>query len=239
MKYSYSVVRFVPDPVRGEYVNVGIVAGSDDASEWQLRTLENQKRARSLDEKGLLPLVWGFIDDIGRKIDQFDEAVQTSLFEVEDEKPSERWLEQLSSESRNVIQLSPPAVIVAESVNEALDMLFEQFVVDPEHRRYSFKRKHAALAAIRHSYRDAGLRIGKDFDEGAKVKGQHHNERFDFVVANGQAVQLAQTWSFQQPNQEELAERVKAWAFTVEDVRDNGGLAELSMRRINSPNRSP
>lgn len=235
MKYAYSVVRFVPDPVRGEYVNVGVVAGSDDASEWQLRTLENQKRARSLDDKGLLPLVWGFIDDIGRKIDQYDEAVQTSLFEVEDEKPSEKWLEQLSLESRNVIQLSEPAVVVAESVDEALDILFGQFIIEPEARRFPYKKKHPALAAIRRSYREAGLEIQKHFEERAYVMGRHHKERFDFVVANGQAVQLAQTWSFQMPDQEELSEQIKAWAWTVGDVRENGGVAELASKRIQVP----
>ena len=85
-----------------------------------------------------------------------------------------------------------------------LNVLFEQFVIEPEARRFPFKKKHVALAAVRRAYREAGLKLGQHFEEGANVRGQHHKERFDFVVANGRAVQLAQTWSFQAPNQEEL-----------------------------------
>ena len=92
-----------------------------------------------------------------------------------------------------------------------------------------------ALAAVRRAYREAGLRPRDHFEEGANVKGQHHKERFDFVVANSRAVQLAQTWSFQVPNQEDLAEQVKAWAWTVADVRKHGGTAETAARRIEVP----
>lgn len=235
MRYIYSVVRFVPDTVRGEFVNVGVLAGSDESSEWDIRTVGNQKRARSLDEKGLLGLVWSFVDDIGREVDRHTEAVQKSLFDSTGSKISEEWLTELSQQSRNVVQFSTPAVIVAGDIDEALNDLFEQFIVDPESRRFTFKKKHVALAAVRRAYREAGLRPQEHFEEGANVKGQHHKERFDFVVANGRAVQLAQTWSFQVPNQEDLTEQVKAWAWTVGDIRHHGGTAETATRRIEVP----
>jgi hypothetical protein len=235
MRYVHSVIRFVPDPVRGEFVNVGVLVGSDQSSEWELRTVENQKRARSLDEEGLLPLVWGYVDDIARKLDQYTQAVQSSLFDLPEDRISEEWLIRLSQESRNVVQLSPPAVIVADDIDEAFDVLMPQFIVEPEARRFRFKKKHPAVAAVRRAYAKAGLRQQKDFEEGASVKGQYHKERFDFIVANGRAVQLAQTWSFQIPNQEELAEQVKAWSWTVKDVRQHGGTAETAMRHITVP----
>lgn len=235
MRYTYSVVRFVPNPVRGEFVNIGVLAGSDESSEWELRTVENLRRARSIDEKGLLRFVWSFVDDIGRKLDQYTEAVQTSLFDEADDGLSEEWLMRLSEESRNVVQFSIPAAVVAEDIDEALNILFDQFMVEPEARRFPFKKKHVALAAIRRAYRQVGLKRREHFEEGVTVKGQHHKERFDFVVANGRAVQLAQTWSFQVPNQEDLAEQVKAWAWTVADVRKHGGTAETVARRMEVP----
>jgi hypothetical protein len=99
----------------------------------------------------------------------------------------------------------------------------------------SIQKKHAALAAVRRAYRNAGLRLGEDFEEGARISGQHRKERFDFIVANGSALQLTQTWSFEVPNQEDLSEQVKAWAWTVKDVRDHGGIAETEARRIEVP----
>ena len=34
MRFVYSLVRFVPDPARGEFVNVGAIAGSEESSDW-------------------------------------------------------------------------------------------------------------------------------------------------------------------------------------------------------------
>ncbi len=235
MRYMYSVIRFVPDPVRGEFVNVGVLAGSDESSEWDLRMVESLKRARSLDDEVLLPLVWYFVDDIGRKVDRYTEAIQTNLFEAADERLSEEWLTRLSEEARNVVQLSVPAVIVADDIDEAISILFEQLIVEPKARRFPFKKKNVALAATRRAYREAGLTLREHVVEGASVKGRHHKERFDFVVANGSAVQLAQTWSFQVPNQEDIAEQVKAWAWTVSDIRQHGGMAEAETRQIVVP----
>ena len=45
-KYIYSVLRFVPNPASGEFVNIGAIVGSDENGEWELRTVENAKRAR-------------------------------------------------------------------------------------------------------------------------------------------------------------------------------------------------
>ena len=237
MRYVYSVIHFVPDPVRGEFVNVGVIAGSDESSEWDVRAIENLRRARSIDDKGLLPLVWGVIDDVGRQMDLYNDAVQSnfSVNEEYDQELSEQWLRALAEESRNVIQFSSPSVILADTVDEALDTLFAEFIVEPESRQFAFKKKHVALAAVRHAYRKAGLKLQEHFEEGVNVSGQHHNERFDFIVANGSAVQLAQTWSFQISNQKDLIEQVKAWAWTVKDVRKHGGEAATKTRRLKVP----
>ena len=46
---------------------------------------------------------------------------------------------------------------------------------------------------------------------------------FDFAVHNGRVVQLVQCWSFQLPNQVELAEEVKAWGWVVSELKRHGG----------------
>lgn len=55
----------------------------------------------------------------------------------------------------------------------------------------------------------------------------HHRQRLDFAVTNGQALQLTNTWSFQVPDQEQLAEQVKAWAWTIRDIQRGGGTVTL------------
>ena len=51
MRYVYSLVRFVPDPARSEFVNLGAIVGSEEYSEWESRQVENPKRARDIDER--------------------------------------------------------------------------------------------------------------------------------------------------------------------------------------------
>ena len=81
------------------------------------------------------------------------------------------------------------------------------------------------------------LRRNLDFIEKVSVESvaAHYKDRFDFVVANGRAVQLAQAWSFQLPNQDDLVRDLKAWAWTVRGVRDSGGKVETNERRIDVP----
>lgn len=78
MRFVYSIVRFVPDPARGEFVSVGAIVGSEESSEWQYRQVENPARARALDERQTLDAVWSFLDRVGRQIDDYERRLRTS-----------------------------------------------------------------------------------------------------------------------------------------------------------------
>ena len=221
MRYVYSLVRFVPDPARGEFVNVGAIVGSEQSSEWQVRQIENPVRARAIDDSQTLDAVWSFIDSIGSRVDAY-EAGLNSLFEP-DEELTEEWLEKLHADHQNIVQVSPPTPMVAESAEEALDRIFELMVLDPTKREYRFKKKNTALAAVRAAYKDFSIKKGTDLQERVTLLTPHHSERFDFAVTNGRALQLTQTWSFQVPDQATLAEQIKAWGWTVRDARSSGG----------------
>lgn len=221
MRYVYSVVRFVPDPARGEFVNVGAIVGSEEASEWQLRQVENPVRARAIDARKSLGAVWSFLDRIGREIDDF-EREQATLFDARVEL-SETWLERLYTQHRNVVQLTAPTPMVASSADEALERIFEQMVVDPALRKHAFRKKHVALAAVRASYRHNFIQPGANLRERVALHTAHHSERLDFAVTNGRALQLAHTWSFEVPDQDQLAEQVKAWGWSMMDLKRGGG----------------
>lgn len=223
MRFVYSVVRFVPDPARGEFVNVGAIVGSDDSSEWDVRQIANPVRARAVDDRKALEAVWSFLSRVGRDIDEYENSMERLL-----DSPvelSEAWLERLFIDHRNIVQLSPPRPMVATSAEEALDRVFDQMIVDPAQRKYQFRKKHAALAAVRAAYRRHGVQERVNLRERVAVQTERHSERFDFAVTNGRVLQLTQTWSFQVPDQESLAEQVKAWGWTVRDVQQHGGQA--------------
>jgi len=221
VRYIYSLIRFVPDPARGEFVNVGAIVGSEESSEWQVRQIENPKRARAIDENASLDAVWSFIDRVGIEIDNFEAATQSLL--GPDVELTEDWLWRLHADHQNIVQLSAPVPMVAESADEALESVFDLMVLDPAVRKYSFTKKHTALAALRRAYDKFEIAKGRERRERVTLRTPHHAALFDFAVTNGQVVQLTQAWSFQVPDQATLAEQVKAWGWTVQEALHTGG----------------
>lgn len=226
MTYVYSVVKFVPDPARAEAVNFGALAGDDETGDWELRTISNFGRVRSIDDRNAFAAALSFIDDIEEHIAALDrlpgfagEPLSRSLVE--------RW----SEEMRNVVQFTPPAPVVAASAADALDLIFDELLVDPARREYRFLKKHRAVASTAEAYRRARL---PDEAVAKKVRvhaGEFHGA-FDFGVHNGRMVQLVRCWSFQLPGQSELAEEVKAWAWVVETLKELGGRATTDSQRF-------
>jgi hypothetical protein len=137
---------------------------------------------------------------------------------------SEAWLAELSRRHRNIVQLTPPTPLLAESAEEALDRVFDEMVIDPARLRFRFKRKHIALGSVRAAYRRVGISRDTHLQERVTLQASNYSEPFDFAVTNRRVVQLVQTWSFQIPDQAQLAEEVKAFGWTVERLRDGGGV---------------
>lgn len=127
-RYVFSLVRCVPDPRTGEYVNVGAIAGDPLTGDWSIRQVSNESRVRRL--AGLLQIdaVHRFMTEVGLQIDD----MRTGMEERDDVAPlDESWLQQLHYDHRNVVQLSPPTPMAADSAEQALDLLFAGQVIDP------------------------------------------------------------------------------------------------------------
>jgi hypothetical protein len=235
MKHLYSLIRYVPDPIRGEFVNVGAIAGSDESSEWEVRQVENPARARQFDERGTLSAVWAFIDRLGRQVDAHEEAIERPRLN-EEMLLSEDWLRELHRGYRNIIQLSDPMPISAESTTLALDQVFQQLIVDnPARQRGGDGSKHSALAAVRRAYRDSGVKKDQNLFERVLIEAGSNHERLDFAVANGRVVQLTQTWSFRVADQESLAESVRAWGWMMNAIKNGGGTVSAGNRQVPVP----
>ncbi len=222
MRYVYSVLRFVPDARRGESVNIGAIVGSEETSEWELRLLENPVRARALDESHVLEKVWVRANELGQRIDAFNLAIEEER--LPPEPIDEQWLTRLSERAIHVLQFTPPAPLVAETLDGAAELVAGQLLVDPERRRYPFKKKNVALGAVSRAFREYQIRKNRDYFQTVEVQGSHHKERFDFAIANGHALQLTQTWSFQVPEKEGLSSSIRAWAWAMRDIRKGGGV---------------
>jgi hypothetical protein len=219
MRYVYSVVRYVPNPASGEFVNIGAIVGSDEAGEWRLNLASNLRRARSFGPPESLNAALAFMTDVGRRIDDTD-----SMFGQE---VSEHWLSTLHDRHRNVVQLSRPATVVADKAIDAIDFVFAQVMTDDDEasiatitRTYATRRN--LVAELRSSYSAAHIAPGW-IRERTLIRSGPLQAPMDFVVGNGTAVQLAHTWSFEIRTYPEVAKEVKAWGYTLKALRDHGG----------------
>lgn len=215
-RYLYSLVRCVPDPRTGEFVNVAAIAGDPESDDWALRQVSSETRVRKLANVAALGAVHTFLARVGNTIDQF----QTTLpLEPPEDLPGEGWLNRLYRDHRNVVQLSPPTPILAASAEEALDVLFARQIIDPvTDPRVKVTTKHGVLQALRHSYRQANVDVHHVRPRVELFVGDRVHTLVDFAVAsNGSAVQLSQAWSFQ--GKEVVTEQVKAWGYAIGRLR--------------------
>lgn len=230
MSYHYSLLRFVPDPARGEFVNFGLLVGDDDAREWELRLIQNYRRAKAIDEGGVLNLALGFVDRLESHIAALEELPETATVSP----ISIDLVGTLASEMRNVVQLSEPTPVAAGSAQEVFDMLMDELLVDPLAQSHPFEKKHRAIGSTRRAYREHHV-PDEAIAQRAPVTSGPYDGTFDFAVFNGRVVQLVQCWSFQLPNQVELAEQLKAWAWVVREIRDRGGELRIAGRTVTVP----
>lgn len=230
MKYLFSLVRYVPDPARGEFLNIGAVVGSEESSDWAVRPIENIGRARTFGDHHSLSAAWSFIDRIREDIERY-EASFGDLFEPETDL-TEEWLQRLHRDQRHVVQLSSPAPMIAETADEALDRIFDHMILDRGKPQVRFRKKSEALAALRRAYSKCSLERDRDYFERVVLTAHRHRQRFDFVVRNGKAVQLTHSLSFQMPNQIALSDQIKSWGWTVRSTREGGGTVDIRDQRV-------
>ena len=78
MQYIFSLLRFVSDPARGEFVNIGALAGDDDAGDWDFRLIQNLKRAKALDHGGRLSAALRFVDVVEERVSALEQLPEMS-----------------------------------------------------------------------------------------------------------------------------------------------------------------
>jgi len=129
VKYLYSVIRFVPDPAIGERVNLGILVGSEDSNEWEICTVDDMSRAAELErsfETKVLPEVRDRLEHLAEELDTFTPDAGSGFV------PDEAWMRQLAYDNQNALQFDPPLPVLASSIDEALESLWNDLIIPTE-----------------------------------------------------------------------------------------------------------
>ena len=164
--------------------------------------------------------MFAFLNEVGGQIDEFNARINT--LEPPELEISESGLTDLYVRRRNIVQLSPPAPIVADSAEDALDVVFEHLINEPVVERRVYATRWRVFSDLHRSYLRAGIR--RDLlHERVQVVSGPLRAPIDFAIINGRVYQLAHTWSFQVAGLADVAKEVKAWGYTMQALRNAGG----------------
>ncbi|HUK31578.1 MAG TPA: DUF3037 domain-containing protein [Candidatus Acidoferrum sp.] len=160
--YAYHIVRYAPDLIRDEWVNIGVIAYDPAQPRFRVRLIEDEtdfSRLRRLhptaDEAALRGL--------------------SSLFEstLSDHKGElQVWTAKLEQMLSNTVQFSPQKGLLAEDLDSEMDRLYHDQVAAP--------RQRAAVSGSRSLIRSAATQVFRATGLLSKLNRGIHVEEFTF-----------------------------------------------------------
>jgi hypothetical protein len=201
MASFYSVVQYVPDAVREERVNIGVVVFGAG----RVRSLFVQRfgRVRQFAGKDV-----SFLKDVAAEAKHWDE----------------KTIRHLASHWTGSVQLTAPSASLL-STDDLLHDVARRYLVEQAAAERGYRVKSDAVRLVRRRVREklvdrlgaAGRALLKDRDY--PLRGEHMAYEFDISVGNGEPLFAAQGLSFEVPSARTLDKDISATAWLVEDVK--------------------
>lgn len=143
---EFQLIRYVPDPVRNEFVNIGVLLRTSQGEQSELRFTRDWSRVRCLDPDADIPMLEGLESEIAQRL-----RVQPADLT----KPIMTLLEDTLS---NGIQMTETKAHLAETFVSAIEDLMRRYVDTPPRERSQRLGGRAALrVAIRTQFEKAGV----------------------------------------------------------------------------------
>jgi hypothetical protein len=142
---SFQLVRYVPDPVRSEFVHIGVLL-CEEGGRLDLRFTKDWRRVRCLDPDADTSMLEGMETELRRRL-QEDLALSEA----------ERKFTRILAESLSLnVQMTEPKAYLAESLITGMEELMRMYVDPPKRERVSRLSGRAAIqSAIRTEFERA------------------------------------------------------------------------------------
>ena len=226
MVSRYSVIQYVPDPITGERINLGVLVF--DENEICVRFLENWKRVHCLGAENV-----EFLRDF---VARMKTATADGLLVPGEELtgiPTQERLLKISQEWQNIIQITPPRKSLGE-LEIVLDEISAMFLKEPLPEAKSTLRDRQAAAKItKATVRDVLKSCFKPalvrglLSESNALLGRRESHQFDATVVNGRPYFAVHGVSFEIHPPKTTTESVSWMISDVRDQNENVPLAVL------------
>jgi hypothetical protein len=141
---EFQLLRYVPDPVRNEYVHIGVILHEQGSVEpAELRFTRDWRRVRCLDPEADTALLEGMESELRRRLK---------------EEPRGRLMALLEESLSLNVQMTAPKGYLAESLPAGVEELMRLYVEPPRRERLPKLRGRAAIQALmRGEFERAGV----------------------------------------------------------------------------------
>lgn len=231
---KYSVIRYLPRPLSGEAINIGVVAWTD--SRIVTKFVDNWHRVRTFGRENIEHL-----REFAHTLEK-SASSQQNIFGVALDSVDTSKLEQIVINWGRSIGFSEPRVSL-KSPEEALHEVTSIYLLESQRRhRARDRRTAAALAAqtvssVLTDWRgpDAADLVKKQ----ASIHGKIEKHIFDVVVQNGHPFFAAQGLSFEKSTTVDVQKDVDATAWAIDDIRKSSSLRALPVAVLALPPSGP
>jgi hypothetical protein len=219
MPAKYSVIQFLPDPIAGERINIGVIVFDNQSV--QVRFLRNWERVRRFANSEV-----EFLQDFAGTCTLA--ASPNLLLPTMERFPrlDEQQILAMAHNWRNSIQLTEPRGST-KPIEALLTEVVARFLVEPSHTKKEYRDKMTAARIARAKVRGA-LRNRFSIAQAdhllmpyGQLEGKNKPHAFDAVVQNGRPHFAIDALSFELPRATNLDLQIYAKAWTLTDVRDN------------------
>jgi Protein of unknown function (DUF3037) len=143
---EFQLIRYVPDPVRNEFVNIGVLLRAAEGGQSMLRFTRDWGRVRCLDPDVDTQMLEALEIEVGQRLESQPANHPRPITAVLEESLS------------NCVQITESKAHVAETFLAGLEDLMGQYVDSPRRERSQRRGGRAALqAAMRTRFEEAGV----------------------------------------------------------------------------------
>ena len=226
--YRFSVIRYVPDARREEYMNVGIVVVADDSSFVGSQFGTNWRRMERFGQEDV-----GFLKEFARVL-RDRSKVQQPLDPTQ--RLSIETLSTLAFSWKNSIQFSELRAAQHNNPQQLLEYLFGLYVVEKRPSRHRLRTRQDIINRTEREFRQALSRayIGPELEikRDQILPGRTLPQPMDIVIQNGAPWLAIECLSFQRAQTEDFDITIKATAYMLGEIRAANEALDLAVVAI-------
>jgi hypothetical protein len=203
MKSSFSLVRYCHNPLRGEFVNFGLLLHTDESptilSRFSTERIQRIRRLYPDVDESLIKIVVKGIDLTLKPFKEQEISVQSSPLlgsPLAIDKTKIRlldpgYLEYLSRYHNGLIQFSAPQPVATDDIHKEFDRIYNMFVADPDEliSRKEKELPNTIYQRLRSQLKPVERRLDIDYElKRDSIQGLIKGTTVDFIGYNGQLV---------------------------------------------------